>query len=77
MREIQLLYELLYDLEIVGTDLHWSEGGRSDSSAVTPFTVSYNMEKTRVPNTFSDKYPPKYKPINAFDYLVGRLNDTI
>jgi isopenicillin N synthase-like dioxygenase len=30
-----------------------------------------------LPNTFSDSNPPKYKPINAFDYLVGRLNDTI
>jgi len=30
-----------------------------------------------LPNCSSSENPPKYKPINAFDYLVGRLNDTI
>ena len=30
-----------------------------------------------LPHTFSESNPAKYKPVNAFDYLVGRLTDTI
>ena len=29
-----------------------------------------------LPTCYSAENPPKYEPVNSFDYLVGRLNNT-
>ena len=43
------------------------------------FFCNANKETTLdcLPVCYSDANPPKYKPINAFDYITQRLTDTI